>query len=108
MEIADGTRPGQRIARPSGQLSLETVSQLMDRLRRETAPVVILDLHDVDFLDSTGVGAIVRIHVGSESLQRRLGLANLSVRCRAALEVSGLLKVLSIFPTIADAELHLA
>lgn len=106
MEFTDGSRPGHRIVRLKGQLALETSSEFLEKMRADTSPVVILDLHDLDFLDSTGVGAIVRVHVGSESLKRRLGLANLGVRTRAALEVSGLLNVLAIFPTIDEAERH--
>jgi anti-anti-sigma factor len=106
LQFADGSHHGHRIVRLTGSLCLETVSQFLERMRQEPAPVIILVLRDIDFLDSTGVGAIVRIHVGSENAQRRLGLADMSVRARAALEVAGLLTVLSTFPTVAEAEKH--
>jgi len=106
--LAPGSRPGHQIATLTGQLTLETVKQFQDTLRAESAPVLILDLHDVDFLDSSGVGALVNLYVGRERTHRRLGVADPSARVRAALEVAGIHRVLSIFATIAAAEQQLA
>ena len=106
--LAPGSRPGHQIVTLKGQLTLETVKQFQDALRAESAPVLILDMHGVDFLDSSGVGALVNLYVGCERKQRRLGVADPSVRVRAALEVAGIHRVLSIFATVAAAEQQLA
>ena len=107
LQIAAGSRPGHQIVTLKGQLALETVKPFQGTLRAESAPVVILDMHCVEFLDSSGVGALVNLYMGCERTHRRLGIADASVRVRAALEVAGLHRVLSIFATIAGAEQQL-
>jgi anti-sigma B factor antagonist len=106
--VAPGSRPGHQIATLKGELTLETVKQFQDALRAESAPVLILDMHNVNFLDSSGVGALVNLYVGRERTQRCLGIADPGARVRAALEVAGIHRVLSIFVTIAAAEQQLA
>jgi anti-anti-sigma factor len=63
---------------------------------RKPSAVVILDLHEVDFVDSTGLGAIVN---GLKRLRARggdLALRALSPQAMKVLELTGLTKVFEI------------
>lgn len=56
-----------------GELDLSTVGKVQDELRRaEKAPLLVLDLSRLTFLDSTGLRALVSAHQRAEQEGRRL------------------------------------
>ena len=48
------------VTRLTGKLSLETVHEFLCMMRPEPASYLVLDMSGVSFLDSAGVGALVR------------------------------------------------
>jgi anti-sigma B factor antagonist len=99
-----GREAGQRILDVTGRLDLSTSLAFLERVRVETAPVVILDMTNVDYVDSSGVGAIAQVHKSFELENRRLALAGLTPRVRLALEITHVLKMLKVFGTGSEAE----
>src|ERR1700692_1813735 len=87
----------------SGKLMLETVNELLPRLRAESAQRVILDLNGVSFLDSAGVGALVSIFVSRRSQGKEVGLAALQPQAQAVVTVAGLQNLLPIYKSVEDA-----
>jgi anti-sigma B factor antagonist len=93
----DVRREGARmIVAPSGELDLATAGQLRSALQRsrEGGPLV-LDLRDVTFMDSVGLGLVIeehrraeregadfRLRPGPDSLQRLFELTGLAPRLR--------------------------
>jgi anti-anti-sigma factor len=57
----------------------------------------------LSFLDSAGVGALVSLFVSRRNHGKTLALAALTQQGIAVMQVSGLLKLLPIFPTVDEA-----
>ncbi len=95
--------PDKLILRLNGKLCLETVHSFITQLRTEPTPTMILDLSGITFLDSAGVGALVRIFVHRKSEGQKFALAALTPQSTAVMQVSGLVKLLPIYPAATDA-----
>ncbi len=94
---------GVRVIKLAGALTLPNVFDFQNAMREEKSAVVILDFTQVLYVDSAGIGAVVRAHVSRSNDQRRLLLAGLASRVHTMLEVTGLTGVLAIYPTLEDA-----
>lgn len=67
------------------------------------APVVLLDMHEVKLLDSTGLGALIRCLRLSVNKQSRLLLIGLQPSPRMVLELTRTEQLFDIYPTQAAA-----
>ncbi|HEX8926680.1 MAG TPA: STAS domain-containing protein, partial [Terriglobales bacterium] len=54
---------------------------------------IVLDLSDVNYMDSSGIGALVGLFVTSKRAGKRLRLINLKERIKELLRISNLLNV---------------
>jgi len=95
---------GHSIAKLDGKLVLETVSGFLQEMRPQTAPSLVLDLSGVTFLDSAGVGALVQLFVHRRNQGQKFALAALTQQGLAVLQVSGLLKLMPVFLSVAEAD----
>src|SRR6476469_4848491 len=75
----------------------------MNDLVDEARLKFLLDLRDVTYIDSFGVGVIAAKYVSVRRKGGDVKLLQLSPRCRRALTISGLLRILQAFDTEADA-----
>jgi anti-anti-sigma factor len=100
MEKLPSSNGKHLITRLEGKLALETVSTFLQTARCETAPSLILDMSGVSFLDSAGVGALVQLFVHRRNSGQSFALAGLTQQGNAVMQVSGLLKLLPIYPTV--------
>lgn len=57
------------------------------------AKVLVLDFTQLEYLDSSGIGAVVSLYVTSKSAGCELRLVNFSKRVRELLGLTGLLKI---------------
>jgi anti-anti-sigma factor len=57
---------------------------------------VILDLTDVSFIDSVGIGALVGLHRELDAESRMLQLRNLSKQLKRAFEITGVDRILHL------------
>ena len=87
----------------SGKLSLETVHDFIATLRPEPAQMLILDMSKCSFLDSAGVGALVSLFVSRRNHGKKLMLSGLTSQGQAVMQVSGLIKLLPLYPLVEDA-----
>jgi anti-sigma B factor antagonist len=86
----------------SGELDLASSPALeeeLDRVAQSDAKVVIVDLRNLEFMDSTGLSVLVRAHQRAEEDGRRLGLVNGSQQVQRLLSLTGVADRL----TLADA-----
>jgi anti-sigma B factor antagonist len=92
------------VAKLDGRLVLETVTEFLQTMRPQTSPSLVLDMSGVSFLDSAGVGALVQLFVHRRNQGQKFALAALTGQGTAVMQVSGLVKLLPIFASVAEAE----
>ncbi len=85
-------------AHNSGDLKLE-----MSRLFGEGKKNVLVDLNDVRFIDSSGLGALVSGFKNAISNQGNLKLSGLQPQVRSMFELTRLHRVFEIFPSLTEA-----
>jgi anti-sigma B factor antagonist len=102
---AQGAREGERILQLIGPITLTTLFGFRDVIRAEkTAKAIILDFSQVPYVDSAGVGAIVNAHVSCVNSGRRLILVAVQDRIRTLMKVTRVDEVLSVFPSLPEAQ----
>jgi anti-sigma B factor antagonist len=85
-------------AHNSGDLKIE-----MQRLFIEGNCHLLIDMKDVRFIDSSGLGALVSGFKNATSHQGTLKLCSLQPQVKSMFELTRLHRVFEIFPAIADA-----
>jgi anti-sigma B factor antagonist len=102
---AQGTQEGERILQLNGPITITTLFALRDTVRADkTAKTVILDFSHVPYADSAGVGVIVNAHVSCLNSGRRLVLVAVQDRIRTLMKNTRVDEVLTIFPTLQEAQ----
>jgi anti-sigma B factor antagonist len=97
-------RDGSIVVRLAGELDLYNVTEVSEALTQAAAELperLVIDLGNVDFLDSTALGAIVEAH--RELADTRLLLAAPGPDVRRALDVSGLARHFDVRNSVEDA-----
>jgi anti-sigma B factor antagonist len=108
VESRAGAREGLYIVQLQGKMTLECVFRFEDVLRDLKGPATIIDLSQVEYIDSSALGAIVRAHVSHQKEGRKLALVGVPARVAQLLTISGLNPVFTIFDTVETAEGSLA
>lgn len=91
------------IYKATGKLSLETVTEFIQKLRPEPAMHLVLDMSGVSFLDSAGVGSLVSLFVSRRNQKKTFALARLGPQSMAVVMVAGLQKLLPVNQTVEEA-----
>lgn len=81
------------VLKVSGELDLASVETFLDHARAALAsatPVLALDLGGLEFVDSTGLGALVRLHKEARGAGKAMELTRVPSHVSRILEVSGL------------------
>jgi anti-sigma B factor antagonist len=76
----------------SGELDLASSPALeeeLERVAQSDVQVVVVDLRNLEFMDSTGLSVLVRAHQRAEENGRRLGLVNGSQQVQRLLTLTG-------------------
>jgi anti-sigma B factor antagonist len=92
---------GTSILRLHGPLLLGNFFGFQTTVRSDGAPVLILDVADVPYIDSAGIGCLVGAHVSREHAGRKMIVAGASERLINSLKVT---KVDQLFQFAADIE----
>jgi anti-sigma B factor antagonist len=92
----DAAAGGVRTVRPSGELDIGTAPKLERALLedREAGDRVVLDLADLEFIDSTGLRVIVQAAAAAEQGRWELRLRHGRPAVRRVFEISGVLGAL--------------
>ncbi len=104
IERRAGAAPGVCILMLRGPLQMETVPYFLKTVRAEKAPVIILDMTAVTYMDSAGIGALVQTLISLRTAKRRLALAGPNARVRSVMEVTRVESQFQIASTAAEAE----
>jgi len=90
-----------------GPLTLENLFAFQKDLNETRSKVLILDLSESPYMDSAGLGALLKYYVSAEKQGRQILLAGVNDRVKAILELSHVEGILKSFPTPAEAEASL-
>lgn len=94
---------GVAVVKVTGEVDVSTCGALRDGLLRvitdESHVGLVVNLADVNFIDSTGVGVLVGVWHRVQATNRGLAIAAPSVRARAILNTTGLAKAFWIYDT---------
>jgi anti-sigma B factor antagonist len=96
---------GYAVVRLTGELDLASVDDLRLHLRttrEKYGDHIILDLTDLEFMDSQGLSAIIDCHKTVTAASGRLALVAPRPIVRRTLEITGLTRRLDIVDTIDD------
>lgn len=90
----------QLLVRLAGELDEHTATQFREsveaRLDEDGERDLLLDLSEVTFIDSSGLGAILGRYKRISQAERRMAVAAASPQVRRILELSGLLKIIPL------------
>ncbi len=101
VETITGKAEGTRILRLTGPLTLLNFFALQQELAKEHTPVTILDLAEVPYMDSAGMGAIIIHFVSAQRRGHKVIASGVNFR---VLELFKLTKVDSLIPLTASVE----
>lgn len=101
--VADGVR----VLRLSGSLTLSCCYQVQDLLRENPSQSLIVDMSEVRFVDSSGLGSLVNGYIAHHMAGSRVVLAGLNHRIRETLEETRVQQFFTIFDTVDEAEKEL-
>jgi anti-sigma B factor antagonist len=95
---------GQGILCLHGPLTKENVLLFQSAFRREDgAETIVLDLSEVPFIDSSGLGSLVSAYVSRQKAGRRIALSGVNERVWRLFEITRTDSLFLIFPTVDDA-----
>ena len=102
------TPSGTRILTLKGALTLKVLFEFQNMLRNETQHNLIVDLSEVSYMDSAGLGAILGAYASCERTGRKFGVAGVSPRVQTLFDVAGVGNMLPQFDNVDAAERQLA
>ena len=88
VERYEGVAQDQRILLLRGPITIETAPQFERAVRHESAETMILDLSDVPYIDSVGLGSLVATYVSHQKTGRCLVLTAIKPRVRRIMEIT--------------------
>lgn len=92
------------IVRCVGPLTLQTLFGFREAMVDLAGHPLIVDLSEVPFVDSAGLGSLVQSYVSSLKSGKRMALAGVNHRVNALLVMSNLTKCFAVFPSRSEAE----
>jgi anti-anti-sigma factor len=86
-----------------GPMTAENLSPFQNAIRNESGPVVILDLTEVPYMDSAGLGSLVSAYITCHKSGCQVVLAGTNDRLLKLFEISRVESLFLMFPTLDDA-----
>ena len=80
----------------TGPLVLDNLFDFQKTWREQSAPNVVVDLTNVPYVDSSGIGSLVNLHVSRQKIGGNVVLFGVVERVKTALMVTRVDKVLNI------------
>lgn len=106
LEIPETDVQGWTLVAASGEIDVATAPALRDRLNELVdagSHRIVVDLEDVDFIDSTGLGVLVGGLRRARSEEGELRLVCTNARLLKVFEATGLHQVFTIAASVDDA-----
>jgi len=106
VELSIGDFDGYAVVALCGELDLFDTSDVTSHLIAAVAaygPSIIVDLAGLNFIDSCGLGVLVRVLRWTRESGGDLSLAAPQQQVRRVLEITGLIDVFSVYPSVQQA-----
>lgn len=103
--VESHTQGRAQIVEVSGELDLAAASSLeeeLDRALDSGSPLIVIDLKELDFIDSTGLSVLVRAHQRAQESGLELGLVNPGAQVERLLSLTGLASRLTLSDPLRD------
>lgn len=97
--VAAHTRGNAQVLEVSGELDLAAAASLEEELERALSSgsqLIVIDLKDLDFIDSTGLSVLVRAHQQAQEAGLEMGLVNPGAQVERLLSLTGLASRLTL------------
>ena len=94
---------GQGVLRLRGPLTYDNLALFQNAIRRETTPTLILDLSDVPYIDSAGLGSLVGAYVSSHKAGQQVVLTGVNERVANLFQITKVEPLFLTFPSLEDA-----
>jgi anti-sigma B factor antagonist len=104
VDVRDGSSAGTRVFSMAGPITLPNLFKFQDALHSEEPQVCILDLTQVPYMDSAGMGAIINYFTHCQRHHVRLVVAGVSSRVGELFKMTGTDTVIPMTNSIAEAE----
>jgi anti-sigma B factor antagonist len=104
LESVPGQAPGSRVLRLIGPLTIHNLFEFQSTLRADPPAALILDLSNVPYMDSAGMGSIINYYVSCQRHGRRLIVAGVNGRVLELFVMTKVVGLLTIVPSVAAAE----
>jgi anti-sigma B factor antagonist len=104
IEDIAGAKDGQRILRLAGPLVLTTLFDFQSRVRTDNSQTLMLDLSQVPYVDSAGIGGLVGAYVTHQKDGRSLYLIGANQRVLDALQVTRVKQFFQFVDSVAAVE----
>jgi anti-sigma B factor antagonist len=104
--VTSSVREGRRVVRVSGEVDVESGPRLRDHLLALVADGehdIVVDLSQVSFLDSSGLGVLVVVHKRIRAAGGALRLAGCQPEVVSIFHITALDRVIDMFATVEDA-----
>src|SRR5438270_12069981 len=102
-----GKRDGTTIQKLSGPLTISTMFGFQNELRAVKSPVLVIDLSEMPYMDSAGLGLIMNSHVSAMDRGGKLLLAGVNDRVKALFEMTKVESLLNSLPSVEEADANL-
>ncbi len=107
MQVSIDRRDGQfAVVTPEGRLDLASASEFKQTLNDIVEAgdrILVVDLSNVSFVDSSGLGALISGMKATRLAGGDLRIAQVGEQARLILELTTLDKVMKIYPTVEEA-----
>lgn len=92
LSLTTATTPTEVIVDCTGKITSNTIHLLKTTVKPlfSVSKTVVLDLTNVNFMDSSGLGAIVGLYISAKAAKSRLKLINLNDRLRELFSITRL------------------
>lgn len=99
---------GARLIKLKGPLTLRTLFEFQTVSRQETVKPDIVDLSEVPYMDSAGLGSVISLFASCQRNNRGFALTGVSERIRTLFQVTHVDGLLPCFASLDEADAALA
>jgi anti-sigma B factor antagonist len=104
IEDLSGATEGQRLLRLTGPIVISNMFQFQAMVRADKSRTLILDLTQVPYIDSAGIGALVGAYVTHQKEGRNLALVGVTERVRNTMQVTRVEPFFKFYSDVAAAQ----